>query len=345
MLAMPSLRKLAKLGRFAMMLQSRKRSWGARRRERGRRRREQLPILAMLPVIFCLAHAAIARRFEVGPDRALTAPSLAAARAGDGDTIAIDPGQYHDCAVWSANQLTITGIGAGAVITGESCEGKALFVIKGANTLVRNLIFTGARVADGNGAGIRAEGRNLFVESCRFIDNQDAILTANSLQSTIAISDSTFSGNGKDARPWGHGVYVGHIALLRIVHSRFFENGIGHQVKSRALRTELIADDIEDGRRGTSSFLVDIPNGGALLMRDNVLEKGPHSSNARAAIVIGEEGALQPTPELAFVSNRFMNDQSRTTVFVRNLTEIPADLRGNALDGPVDPLLGPGTVR
>ncbi len=320
-------------------------SWAVRRRSRSPRWTRRFLLLTGFPVIFCVPHAASARFLEVGPDRALKVPSAAAALARDGDTVTIDPGQYWDCAVWSANRLTIAAIVPGAVIAGESCEGKALFVTKGADIAIRNLAFVGARVPDGNGAGIRAEGRNLVVQDSRFIDNQDAVLAATSLDSAITIDGSTFVGNGKDARPWGHGVYIGHVALLRIVSSRFFENGVGHQVKSRAFRTELIDNAIEDGVRGTSSFLVDIPNGGAVLMRDNVLEKGPQSSNSRAAVMIGEEGVTQPSPELLFVGNRFTNDQPWETVFVRNVTTTKADLRGNTLAGPVRPLSGAGSVR
>src|SRR5258708_26983509 len=55
-------------------------------------------------------------------------------------------------------------IGADVVITDKACQGKALFVITGDDVSVRNLTFTRARVPDGNGAGIRAEGVNLRVE-------------------------------------------------------------------------------------------------------------------------------------------------------------------------------------
>jgi hypothetical protein len=83
------------------------------------------------------------------------------------------------------------------------------------------------------------------------------------------------------------------------------------------MRTELTDDDIEDEADGTASFLVDVPNGGALVMRNNVLEKGARTSNSSAAVVIGEEGVVQPSPELLISGNRFTNDQPRRTTFVR----------------------------
>jgi hypothetical protein len=59
-----------------------------------------------------------------------------------------------------------------------------------------------------------------------------------------------------------------------VTNSRFFDQHIGHHIKSRALKTVLIGNTIEDGPRGTASYEVDIPSGGSLIMQDNTLEKG-----------------------------------------------------------------------
>jgi len=280
----------------------------------------------------------------VGPDQPLKAPSAAAAAAKDGDVIEIEPGEYFDCAVWTGNQLTIVGRGAGAVITDKTCEGKALFVIRGNDITVRNLTFTRARVQDGNGAGIREEGKNLTVEHSRFINNQEGILEGDSPQATVKIVDSEFTRNGSCDQSCAHGIYVGHIALLHIEHSKFTETKQAHNVKSRAFRTELIGDEITDGDKGTSSYLVELPNGGSLIMENDVLEKGPNNENHSAAIVIGTEGVTQPSPELIFKNNKFSNDQGPPTIFVKNLTATEAVLTGNTFKGPVTPLTGDGSV-
>jgi nitrous oxidase accessory protein NosD len=287
----------------------------------------------------------MARTLAVGPGQAYALPSQAAAAAADGDRIAIAPGSYSDCAVWRASRLTIAATGPGVVIRDRICQGKALFVTVGRDITVQGLTFTHARVPDGNGAGIRAEGANLTVRDSRFLDNEDGILAGAVPGSTIRISGSTFEGNGACIGACAHGVYIGGVALLRIEHSRFFANRVGHHVKSRALRTELIGNTIADGPQGTASYLVDIPNGGDLLMQGNVLEKGPHSDNPAAAIVIGAEGVTHPTRSLAITGNRFTNDQPLLTAFVRNLSTTPARLAGNVLKGPVIPLEGPGSVR
>jgi hypothetical protein len=300
-------------------------------------------ILACLLVLPVSSHA---RTLQVGPTRVLKLPSEAAAIARDGDRIEIDSGSYIDCAVWRADRLTIVGVGGRAVIADKSCQGKGLFVTVGSDITIRDLTFERARVPDGNGAGIRAEGLNLTVVHSSFLDNEDGILTvARAPSDVLKVVDSVFIGNGSCVKACAHGIYAGHIALLRVTGSRFFATKVGHHIKSRALRTEIVDDDIRDGPDGTSSYLVDIPNGGSLLMQNNVLEKGPHSANPKVAIAIGEEGQLQPTRELAIGHNSFTNDLPGPTIFVRNLTQTPAQLVGNRLKGDVVPLLGAGNVR
>jgi hypothetical protein len=308
---------------------------------------ESVPaILVVFLAILCGWHGASARILEVGAYRQLARPSAAAAIARDGDTIAIEPGRYNDCSIWSANHLTILGMREGVVITGEICNQKALFITKGDDITIRNITFTGAVGRWGNGAGIRAEGRKLTVEQSRFIDNEDAILAASVPQNVLIITNSTFIGNGRCRTGCpAHGVYAGNIALLRIIGSKFFATKIGHHIKSRAFRTELFDNDVEDGPDGTASFLVDVPVGSAFVMRHNVLEKGPGSGNPTAAIMIGEEGVTQPTPELLIDNNRFSNDQPRQTIFVHNFTATPAILTRNKLVGDIIPLSGAGSVR
>jgi hypothetical protein len=292
-----------------------------------------------------LCAPADARTLAVGADQELKLPSAAAAVARDGDTIVIAAGEYFDCAVWRANHLTIEGKGADVVITDKACEGKGLFIARGNDMTIRNLTFTRARVPDGNAAGIRAEGVNLRVEHSRFVNNENGILANPSPGSTITIVDSEFIRNGKCDPNCAHGIYTGEIALLHIEHSKFLETKVGHQIKSRALRTELIGNEISDGETGTSSYLVDIPNGGSLVMTDNVMEKGPHSSNQATAVSIGAEGVSHRTAELTISGNKFTNDEDRETVFIRNMTATEAALSGNSFKGKVKPLSGDGTVR
>lgn len=291
------------------------------------------------------AAGAQAATLMVGPGQRYPTPGAAARAARPGDTVRIEPGTYHDCAVWRTNHLTIEGTGPGVVLAGKVCQDKGIFVIKANDVTVRRLTFRGARSSDGNGAGIRVEGANLTVEHVRFVENEDGMLTGVEHNSTIVIKNSDFIHNGAFVKPLAHALYVGHIKLLRVEHCTFSDTLVGHHIKSRALSTILIDNHIQDGPNGTASYEVDIPNGGTLIMTGNVIEKGPRNQNPTTAVTIGEEGVIQATPKILIKNNRFTND-AQPTAFVRNLTKTPARLIGNIFKGnAVTPLIGPGSVR
>jgi hypothetical protein len=281
---------------------------------------------------------------EVGPSKTYKTPSAAAAVAKNGDQIKIEPGQYFDCAVWNADNLVIEGTGPGVVITDKTCMGKGLFVIEGNNTTVRNLTLTRARVPDMNGAGIRLDKGNLTVDTVKFIDNQNGIM-GGVPGTTVTIRNSDFDRNGTCEGACAHGIYIGNVESVRVENSRFSNTRQAHSIKSRAKRTEVIGCNIADGPDGTSSYLIEAPNGGALIVRDTTLEKGPKSENHKAAIAIGAEGVTHPTPEITITNNNLRNDGNYETALVWNLTATRAILKGNKLAGSVIPLDGDGTVQ
>ena len=132
--------------------------------------------------------------------------------------------------------------------------------------------------------------------------------------------------------------------MLQVENSQFFNTLEAHHIKSRAQRTVLTGNHIEDGPEGTASYEVDIPNGGSLVMTDNILEKGPKNQNDTAAVMIGEEGVEQPTDELILRNNVFTND-GPPTAFIKSITATPAQLIGNKFNGhSITPLIGDGTV-
>lgn len=285
-----------------------------------------------------------AATLTAGAGQQYKTPSEAIGAAKAGDTVKIIPGTYFDCAVLAADNLTVEGTGPGAILTDKTCNGKALFVVDGTNITIRNLTFQRARVPDGNGAGIRAEGTNLTIENSQFINNQDGILTSDNPKSSLIIRNSKFDHNGNCTGACAHGVYAGNLALLEIDNSQFIDTLEAHHIKSRALRTVLTNNHIEDGPDGTASYEVDIPNGGSLVMTGNILEKGPKNENHTAAIMIGEEGISQPTDELVFKNNVFTND-GPPTAFIKSITATPAQLIGNKFNGhSITPLIGDGSV-
>ena len=293
-----------------------------------------------------IAAPAAAATLMVGPGQTYEVPSEAAAVAQPGDTIIIAPDTYHDCSVWTADNITIESSAPGVVLTQTICQGKAIFVIPANNVTVSGITFSYATAPDGNGAGIRAEGANLTVENSTFEFDQDGILSDDNPASTISISGSDFYHNGACVGSGcAHGIYIGNIALLQVQNTTFYDTQAGHHIKSRAANTQISNCSIEDGPNGTSSYLVDIPFGGNLTITDTIMEKGPKSENHTTAISIGEAGMTNVTDQLLVTTNTVTND-GPATIFVYNHTTTPAQLVGNTLKGnPITPLKGPGTVQ
>ena len=142
-----------------------------------------------------------------------------------------------------------------------------------------------------------------------------------------------------------HGIYAGKIARLRIEHCEFAGQLEGHHIKSRAARTEILGNRIQDGPDGTASYLVDIPNGGSVLICGNRFEKGPNSAElCRGHRHRRRRRARLLADRIDVENNILVNDTGGPTVFVRNYTAVPARLRANTLSSDVTPLYGAGTV-
>lgn len=219
---------------------------------------------------------AAARVLLVGPGEALTRPSDAARVARDGDEVRIAPGTYYDCAIWHASRLTIAATGPGVVLTDLACAGKASFVIGGDDVVVRGLTFTRIRVADNNGAGIRAEGGNLTVEDCAFVNNQAGILTAGHPAAVLRVKDSRFEANGACvAGRCTSALMVGEWARLEVAGSRFTAPRAGSAITSAAGRVTLRDNRIEGGAEG----LVRLAVRGPVLLESNIFaqDAGDHA--------------------------------------------------------------------
>jgi hypothetical protein len=286
--------------------------------------------------MLCVLTSGNARELEVGAGRVLKVPSQAATVAGNGDVVRIDPGTYEDCAFWRASHLLIEAAGPGVRIAGRVCGEKGIFVTQGSDITIRGITFADATVVWHNAAGIRAEGANLTVENSLFLNNENGILAGGGPDSVLRITDSAFIGNGSCTAACAHGVYAGApIFLLDIEHCVFLDTKTAHHIKSRARNTVVRDSRVEDGPDGTSSYLIDVPNGGNVLIEGNVLEKGARTSNAGAAISIGIEGIKNPTGALIVRDNVFRSDVEGRTMFVRNSSDARVDLSGNTITGNV----------
>jgi len=290
---------------------------------------------------------------RVGPGRAYATPGEANAAASDGDVIEIDAGTYiDDIVVWRRNNLTIRAVGGRAHIQAtktipyssgnDSQNGKGIWVAYGRNLKVENIEFSGAKVPDQNGAGLRADNIDLTVCNCYFHENENGILGGGG---NVLIEFSEFNYNGYlGTADYGktHNMYIsGEKFTLR--HSYVHHADIGHNVKTRAKTNYILYNRIMDEASGTSSYDIDVPNGGLTYIIGNLIQQGPGTDNS-TIISYGAEGLLSGrTHNLYVVNNTLVNENGNGTfIYIRSGTSSAKVINniftgnGNVVSGTAD---------
>lgn len=257
------------------------------------------------------------RTLRVGPSADFATPSAAAAVARDGDTIEIAAAEYRgDVAVWTTNRLKIIGAGGRPHLKadGKAAEGKALWVIKGDDTTVDNIEFSGASVSDRNGAAIRLEGRNLIVRNSFFHDSENGLLTGPDPTSEMVVDHCEFARNGGgDGQT--HNLYVGAIAKLTLRQSYLHHAIVGHNLKSRAAINVITDNRLADEADGRASYEADFPNGGQVLLAFNVIQKGPAAENP-TLVSYGAEGIATNKNTFIAKGNTFVSQRPNGARFI-----------------------------
>ena len=271
----------------------------------------------MLAASLLWLDALCAASFSVQPGQSLADVLRAAV---DGDVIEIHAGAHHgQVGVITQKRLTIQGVGGRPVLfaDGQSAEGKAILVLRDGEVVIDNIEFRGARVADGNGAGIRFERGRLTVKSCAFFDNQNGILTANVADAELSVIDSQF-GLAPAGQHLPHLLYVGRIARFSLQGSQLSGGDNGHLVKSRAAVNHVAYNRLVDGAAGKAAYELEFPNGGLAFVVGNVVSQSANTSNP-AVLSFGAEGpGASPREHGLFVAhNTFINDGLRPAWFVR----------------------------
>jgi hypothetical protein len=200
---------------------------------------------------------------------------------------------------------------------GQAAERKAILVVRGGDVRIEHIEFRGARVADRNGAGIRFESGRLLVERCAFFDNENGILAGNDGAAELEVRDSEFAGAPANT-PLPHLIYVGRIARFTLSGSRVRAGNSGHLVKSRALESQLLANELVDGPGGSAAYEAEFPNGGTALLVGNTIGQSSGTTNP-VVVSFGAEGAddRPRRHRLVMVHNTLINDGPKPGIFVR----------------------------
>ena len=290
--------------------------------------RARLALLAALAAAPLWSATAMAATIEVGPTRPISSPAAAVATAVEGDTIAIDEGEYFECLRPRTDGLTIEGRGTGAVFTDTTCDGKAIIVAQSDRLTLRNLTLQRARVADGNGAGIRAEGKRLAIDHLRFINNQAGLIAGNTPAADITITDTSFTDTGRcEADRCTGAIIAGTIRRLRLERTEITGVAGAHAITSSAAATQIIDSRIEDTPQSGAAFQLLIPSGGSLLLEGTTLRKSPRAATLRAAILL--DGTI--TGPVTLRRNRYLNDTGHPVPFVLDWSSTTPRLEDNIL--------------
>jgi len=288
-------------------------------------------------------HFTPARVVRVGPGREFTHPDQVTGRVRSGDVIEIDAGVYRGPAsTWSTDHLTLRGVGGRAHLVAPATisNRKAIWVTAGQNIAVENVEFSGAAVPNLNGSGIRAEGRDLTICGSYFHDNQEGILGGGG---NVLIEFSEFARNGNCDDPEGcaHNIYIDHTERFTLRHSYSHHARIGHTVKSRARENYILYNRIMDETDGTSSYGIDLPDGGLSYVIGNLLQQGPRTDNP-VILAYGAETLDNPSRHLYVVNNTFVNDLGSGT-FVSIARGSTATVQNNLFVGRGTAVAGPAS--
>ena len=242
----------------------------------------------------------------------INAAIQAADQMGGNADIKVDAGTYTNDGgyLWDGiNNVTIEGVGGMVKIVDPTyyAGGKAAIVTGGQNIALKNLDISGVTVPDGNGAGIRYDQGTLLLDNVHLHHNQNGILGAADATGSITIQNSEIDHNGTSAGNT-HNIYIGDVANFTLTNSYVHDANVGHEVKSRAENNTITGNRILDNN-GTSSYAIDLPNGGNATITGNVIEQGANNPN-HTINAYGEEGNPHAGTTVNFSNNTVVNDDT-----------------------------------
>ena len=278
-------------------------------------------------IAFIISQYSFATVWQVGSTQTYTMPSQINNLVEDGDTIYIDGGIYaNDATKWNNRNLKLIGLGTGANRTilqynGNIPNGKGIFVFEtpGAsdNPYLENIVFVGAQVSDANGAngaGIRYQANNLTVNNCKFMNCQNGILEGHGSVTTsnVIITNSEFENNGYQLQNdptysgYEHHIYISASTDTLLVQNCYFHHprGQANSLKTRAQRSYILYNLIDEEATGYGSWEINIAQGGLNILIGNIIIQGSAGANHG---IIGYDAATNPLEDFYFVNNTVIN--------------------------------------
>lgn len=201
--------------------------------------------------------------------------------------------------------------------------GKGILNIEGGSSTISDIVLTGARSVDDNGAGIRLNPTVIYskIERVKCYNNEDGIITGPGAW-TFDMIDCEMVENGQagkiSGRGFTHNIYAGEIDSWSALRCSFLRSKFGHDIKSRArqcILNQVLAQGSVEGRE------FDTPNGGKIYATNCIfIKEGDAIQNC--LIGIGHEGIVNLTQEYIFTNCRFEHrvaDGSRELTILENM--------------------------
>ena len=276
----------------------------------------------------------------VGIGKQYSTIAAAVAAAQNGDTVAVSAGTYVND--FATVKTAITLVAVGGAVTLQSTSTAALapaFLTVTANATVNGFTFSGLRTLAGTGAGILVQAGNVTVENSVFTGNQNGILTTDNAATVLSVQNSEFARNGNTSGTAAN-INAGAIKSLTVTGSYIHDAAGGSEIRSLAAATTITGSRIEDNTTA-SAVAISLPNGGAVTLASNAIEKGA-ASTSPIAIQFGG-GTLQAASSLTLNGNVLASDRSGATL-LQNSTSAIASLAGNTSYGFTTLAAGPATL-
>lgn len=255
------------------------------------------------------------------------------------DTIRLTQGYFKQAGILTASHVRIIAE-PGAVVFGKTTTGKGALLIKGDDTYVKGLECHSIYVPDNNGVCIRLEGKGITLNNVYFHHAQGGLLGSRK-GGDIRIENSRFEHLGNGA--FYHGIYTLEETRLFINNSYFLNNrNGGHEIKSRSFHTE-ITNSVIASSQSRDSRLIDVPNGGGLIVRNNILVEGPFSEN-HDLLSWGVEGIKHQEERVIIEGNTIISDKNRANLISMKRSPAILSILDNVVIGDVDGLPKEGNL-
>ena len=208
-----------------------------------------------------------------------------------------------------AKRLTIRGVGERPVMMadGASADDKAIWVIADGEFDIENIEFRGARVADGNGAGIRFEHGTLRIRKCAFFRQRNGHPDGQFRRRHPGNRRQRIRRSPRHRGDLHHLLYVGAIGKFTLVGSQDSPAATGATWSSPGPGESCGLQPPGGRPQGQASYELEFPNGGVAYVIGNLIGQSAETQNP-TLVSYGAEGPRWPDNALYLVHNTLTSE-------------------------------------